>query len=83
MTNEETVIEVTVSAGRREIPEGLIAVLRFRLDAPGSPLPAGLAVASLESAPPTADSESPAAEFPPLSADPPLSPSVGCFFFTH
>ena len=78
-------IEVTVSAGRREIPEGLIAYLRFRLDASDSPLPAGLAVASLESAPPTADSESasPAADFPPLPTDPSLNPSVGCFFFTH
>ena len=80
-----SVIEVSVSAGRREIPEGLIGYLRFRLDAPSSPLPAGLAVAKLETAPPAPESETPgpAAAFPPLSADPPLTPSVGCFFFTH
>lgn len=83
--NEPSVIEVSVSAGRREIPEGLIGYLRFRLDAPGSPLPAGLAVAKLETAPPVPESETPSTgtDFPPLSADPPLTPSVGCFFFTH
>lgn len=80
-----TVIEVIVSAGRREIPEGLIGYLRFRSDAPGSPLPVGLAVAKLETAPPAPESETPgpAADFPPLPADPPLTPTVGCFFFTH
>ena len=83
--SEPTVIEVSVSAGRREIPEGLIGYLRFRLDVPGSPLPVGLAVAKLETAPPTSPSETPGsgADFPPLSADPPLTPSVSCFFFTH
>ena len=84
-TSQPTVIEVSVSAGRREIPGGLIGYLRFRLDAPGSPLPAGLAVAKLETAPPASESENPgpAGNFPPLSADPPLTPSVSCFFFTH
>lgn len=78
-----TQIELSVSSGRRTIPEGPIGNLRFRLDEPSSPLPAGLSVSKVEtSAPETADSP-PLPDLPPAFADPPFSPGMTCFFFTH
>jgi len=78
-----TEIELTVTAGRRTIPEGLLGYLRFRLDSAGSPLPAGLSVTKIETAVPSAEDAQTPPAFPPLFSDPPFAPGVGCFFFTH
>ena len=78
-----TEIELTVTAGRRAIPEGLLGYLRFRLDSTDSPLPGGFSVTKIETAAPDANDEPSSAPFPPLSSDPPLAPGIACFFFTH
>jgi hypothetical protein len=78
-----TEIELTVTAGRRTIPEGLLGYLRFRLDSTDSPLPGGLSVTKIETAVPSAEDAQAPAAFPPTFSDPTLAPGVGCFFFTH
>jgi hypothetical protein len=76
-------MELTVTAGRRAIPEGLLGHLRFRLDSADSPLPSGVSVTKIETAAPDAGGEQNPPSFPPLSSDPPLAPGIACFFFTH
>ena len=79
-----TTIELDISAGSRALPGGLLGYLRFRLEERSSSLPAGLTVGKLETEPPAIEvAAPPPAEFPGLSTDPSLSPSVACFFFTH
>lgn len=82
-TAAPTELELTVTAGRRAIPEGLLGYLRFRLDAADSPLPSGLSVTKIETAVPDPDAAQTPTSFPPLFSDPTLTPGVACFFFTH
>ncbi|MGH9783668.1 MAG: hypothetical protein ACRD88_05735 [Terriglobia bacterium] len=81
--NAGTEIELTVTAGRRAIPEGLLGFLRFRLDAADSPLPTGLSVPKIETAAPNPEDAQAPASFPPTFSDPTLAPGVTCFFFSH
>ena len=80
-----TTLDLNISAGSKTLPEGLIGYLRFRLEERGSPLPAGITVGKLEAEPPAIEVVAPRSpgEFPGLSNDPSLSPTVTCFFFSH
>ena len=82
-TGGATAIELTVTAGRRAIPEGLLGYLRFRLESADSPLPTGLSVTKMETAVPEPDDPQAPAYFPPTFSDPTLTPGVTCFIFSH
>ena len=81
--SSSTVLEVTISAGSRAIPDGLLGHLRFSGQQSGElPLPV---VGKLETWPPEPEpvSRGPNEEPFPMPADPPLNPGLSCFFFTH
>lgn len=75
-------IELSASADSGSIPAGLLGYLRFRLDTPDSPLPAGLVVSKLETSAPTSKPDKSEGQAPKPSGPIP-QPMVTCFFFSH
>ena len=85
----QTVIEATFSAGSRAIRNGLIGFLQLDVSklgrAESAPKIPGITIRKLETSPPEPEllMGAPSSRPPSLPADPPSSPAVGCFFFTH
>ena len=85
----QTVIEATFSSGSRAIRNGLIGYLQFGVSRQGRVESArkipDITIRKLETSPPEPEllMGAPSSQPSPLSAEPPTSPAVGCFFFTH
>ena len=86
---QQTVIEATFSAGSRAIRNGLIGYLQLVVSRQGRAESArkipDITIRKLETSPPVPEllMGAPSSRPPSLPADPPSSPAVGCFFFTH
>ncbi len=85
----QTVIEATFSAGSRAIRNGLIGFLQLDISklgrAESAPKIPGITIRKLETSPPEPEllmSEPSQRPFS-MPSEPPTSPAVGCFFFTH
>ncbi len=85
----QTVIEATFSAGSRAIRNGLIGFLQLDVSklgrAESDPKIPGITIRKLETSPPEPELLMGEPSQRPFSmpSEPPTSPAVGCFFFTH
>ncbi len=85
----QTVIETTFSAGSRAIRNGLIGFLQLDVAKQGraasSRMISGITIRKIETSPPEPELlvGEPSQRPFPMPPDPPASPAVGCFFFTH
>ncbi len=79
----QTWIELSMDAGSRAIPDGLIGHFEFALRGTGTQRPSGLTVRKLEVWPPEPEVVRNPDPLAPPSELPGQNPQVGCFFFTH
>ena len=79
------VIELEISAGSREVPDGVVGYLTFSETDGSAPDQIPITVAKMETAPPGSDTEPLRSAAPteiPATPDS-AAPAPGCFFFTH